>query len=166
MNIKVLSLLLLLVALPGCSLFGGTKREPLPPVKIITEVVQAEIFHPPVPSPAQIEDVTWFVVTAENLDEKIAELQSKQGEEWVLFGFTPQAYENMAYNIQEMRRYNRQLQELILYYMEATRPRGTEEWLQENENRASKLEDAMQPDPEEPGVTIEGIASGILDIVT
>ena len=165
MTTKILALFLVLL-LPACSLFGGNSREPLPPVKVITEVVQAELFHPPVPPPAQIEDVEWFVVTAENLEEKIAELQNKQGDEWVLFGFTPQAYENMAYNIQELRRYNRQLQELILYYMEATRPRGTEEWLQENGDRADRLEEAAQPDPEKPGVTIESVASGLLDIIT
>lgn len=48
---------------------------------------------------------------------------------------TPQSYENMAYNLQEIRRYVRQQKEIILYYREATTgDDGTdaEDWIEKN----------------------------------
>jgi len=41
----------------------------------------------------------------------------------------------MAYNLQEIRRYMRQQTEIIKYYREATKPKGPEGWLDENEQR-------------------------------
>ena len=34
---------------------------------------------------------------------------------------TPQDYENMAFNLQELRRYIRQQKEIIIYYRDATK---------------------------------------------
>jgi len=53
-----------------------------------------------------------------------------------VFALTPDGYEKMAENFQEVRRYVRQQKELILYYREATtESEGTtaEEWLENNE---------------------------------
>jgi hypothetical protein len=53
-----------------------------------------------------------------------------------VFALTPDGYEKMAENFQEVRRYVRQQKELILYYREATtETEGTtaEDWLQNNE---------------------------------
>ena len=36
-----------------------------------------------------------------------------------IFGMTPQDYENMAFNLQELRRYIRQQKEIIIYYRDA-----------------------------------------------
>lgn len=55
---------------------------------------------------------------------------------YVLFGLTPQDYENMAYNLQELRRYVRQQKEIILYYRQATQgdaDTDSEDWLERNE---------------------------------
>ena len=47
---------------------------------------------------------------------------------------TPPDYENMAYNLQELRRYIRQQKEIILYYRKATEVADeAEEWLEKNE---------------------------------
>ena len=43
---------------------------------------------------------------------------------FVIFGMTPQDYENMAYNLQELRRYIRQQKEIIIYYRDATKVEG------------------------------------------
>ena len=40
---------------------------------------------------------------------------------FVIFGMTPQDYENMAFNLQELRRYIRQQKEIIIYYRDATK---------------------------------------------
>lgn len=126
-----------LVFLQGCSLLRSSAPEPLPlpPVKVITETVQLEIYQPPLPPEIQLDDVQWFVLTEANLEEKIAEVERFTGSDFVVFGLTPQSYENMAYNLQEIRRYIRQQTEIIKYYREATKPKGPEGWLQENTQR-------------------------------
>ncbi len=133
--------LTILFLLPGCSnlLSFGVPRAPqplpLPPVKVITETVQLEIYQPPLPPEIRLDDVQWFVLTESNMEDKVAEIKRFTGSEFVVFGMTPQSYENMAYNLQEIRRYIRQQTEIIKYYREATKPRGTDGWLEENEAR-------------------------------
>ena len=142
-----LFVLTLLIMLPGCSsfsLFGRSQPPeplPLPPVKIITETVQLEIYQPPLPPEIQLDDVQWFVLTESNMTDKIAEVKRFTGSEFVVFGLTPQSYENMAYNLQEIRRYIRQQTEIIKYYREATKVKGSEGWLEtNNEQQSNQLE--------------------------
>jgi hypothetical protein len=135
---KLFALIMLIVILPGCSsfsLFGRSQPPeplPLPPVKIITETVQLEIYQPPLPPEISLDDVQWFVLTENNMQDKVAEVKRFTGAEFVVFSMTPQSYENMAYNLQEIRRYIRQQTEIIKYYREATKPKGPEGWLEEN----------------------------------
>ena len=68
-------------------------------------------------------------MTEKNLEEQIAKISKMQGGTFVIFGLTPQDYENMAFNLQELRRYIRQQKEIIIYYRQATQ----EEWLDKNE---------------------------------
>lgn len=78
----------------------------------------------------------FFVVTEKNFEEQVQKLQKLQDGTYVLFGLTPQAYENMAYNLQEIRRYVRQQKEIILYYRKATQEdvdTDAEDWLERNE---------------------------------
>jgi hypothetical protein len=105
-------------------------------VQIITREVPQRIYQPPAPNSVQLEDVSWFVITEENFDEQIARLQNLQGAGWVIFAITPQDYENLAYNFQEMRRYIRQQGEVIIYYREATDPGDAAEWQEENQPTA------------------------------
>ena len=130
-------LLLLVVFLQSCSFLRHTDNEPLPlpPVKVITETVQLEIYQPPLPPEIQLDDVKWFVVTKENLEDKIQEVENYTGTDFVLFGMTPQSYENMAYNLQEMRRFIKQQTEIIKYYRDATKPKGPIGWLEENQQK-------------------------------
>jgi hypothetical protein len=121
------------LTLTGCTWIKPASTSP-PQVSIITETVQVEIYQPPLPPPIQLDDVKWFVITEQNLEEKIAEVKRHTGSEFVLFGMTPQSYENMAYNFQENRRYTLQLLEIIKYYREATKLRGSEGWLEQNKN--------------------------------
>lgn len=149
-------LIALLFLLQGCSLLRPSTPEPLPlpPVKVITETVQLEIYQPPLPPEIQLDDVQWFVLTESNLQEKVREVKSFTGADFVVFGMTPQSYENMAYNFQEMRRYIRQQTEIIKYYREATKPKGPEGWLEENQERQNNQLETEQSNNEttEPAV--------------
>ena len=149
-------LIALLFLLQGCSLLRPSPPEPLPlpPVKVITETVQLEIYQPPLPPEIQLDDVQWFVLTESNLQDKISEVKSFTGADFVVFGMTPQSYENMAYNFQEMRRYIRQQTEIIKYYREATKPKGPEGWLEENQEQQNNQLEIEQSNNEttEPAV--------------
>jgi len=139
-----------LLLLQSCSLLKPAVPEPLPlpPVKVITETVQLEIYQPPLPPEIQLDDVQWFVVTKENLEDKIAEVENYTGTDFVVFGMTPQSYENMAYNLQEIRRYIRQQTEIIKYYREATKPKGPAGWLEENQEQQNTQLEIEQSDNE------------------
>ena len=149
-------LIALLFLLQGCSLLRPSTPEPLPlpPVKVITETVQLEIYQPPLPPEIQLDDVQWFVLTESNLQDKISEVKSFTGADFVVFGMTPQSYENMAYNFQEMRRYIRQQTEIIKYYREATKPKGPSGWLEENQEQQNTQLEIEQSNNEttEPAV--------------
>lgn len=110
--------------LSGCSVFQRGPAEPNVVVKTVP--IPIEIYHPPAPSPLQLENITWYVITSENYEEKIRELEQLQGGEAVVFAMTPQAYENMSYNIQELRRFIRQQNKILQYYRNVTEYRKQE----------------------------------------
>jgi len=137
---RILSLLLLLFV-TGCStLQPAPLVQPEPIIKTVTEFKTLEIYQPPLPEAINLEDVQFFVITTKNLEEQIAKLEQMQSGDFVLFGLTPQDYENMAYNLQELRRYVRQQKEIILYYRQATQGEentDSEDWLDRNQEVVS-----------------------------
>ena len=135
---------LFILTLTGCSSIPGFKNEPLvapePIIKTVTEYKTLEIYQPPLPEEINLEDVEFFVITEKNVEEQIAKLEKMQGGVFVLFGLTPQDYENMAYNLQEIRRYVRQQKEIILYYRQATQGDANtdaSDWIERNEEVVS-----------------------------
>jgi hypothetical protein len=206
-----------LAALAGCS--SAPVYQPLPPVKVITETVQLEIYQPPLPQEIKMQDVDWFVLTNSpckpatgtdrklgyhtteqfqyqevvkedgttsrqvvrdadgnrvelpqltdgngviqvcgNLEQKIAEIEKQLGGDFVIMAITPKGYENMAYNLQEIKRYLNQQKEIVMYYREATggnKNDEPEEWLEKNsQHQAEQIQDAQtsnqQPVATEP----------------
>lgn len=108
-------------SLMGCSVFN--KKDPVPvtpEVKVVTREVPIQIMQPQLPREIQLLDVEWFVLTRDNMDGKLLEVEKYQGGDFVVFALTPQGYENMARNLQEIRRYFLQQKEIILYYRKAT----------------------------------------------
>lgn len=139
------------LALSGCAsfgLFGGSKRpEPLPPVKVITETVKAEIYQPPLPQEIAMTDVQFIVITKDNLNEKVAEVERLLGGDFVVVAMTPKGYENMAGNLQELRRYIRQQKEIILYYREVTKAgddADREDWIERNKEKQTPTQTGNQ----------------------
>ncbi len=121
---KILVLIGLNVLLAGCQLFARPQPYvPPEPVKVITVEIQPEIYQPPLPQSVKLEDIRWVVITNDNLQEKIAELEKITGNDFVVFAITPHDYENLAYNLQEIRRYIRQLNEVVVYYRSVTKPK-------------------------------------------
>ena len=119
---RILTSSLIIVLLSGCSFM---KSDPLPTpepvIKTVTEYKTLEIYQPQLPRKIDLQDVEFFVVTEKNLEEQIARISKMQDSTFVIFGMTPQDYENMAFNLQELRRYIRQQKEIIIYYRDATK---------------------------------------------
>lgn len=122
----------------GCSLLPTVDFTPPPPVKVITEEVKIDIYQPPLPNEIGLENVEWFVITKNNWDESVAKVENLLGGDFVVMALTPKGYENMAYNLQEIRRYIRQQKEIILYYRKATEAADeSDEWLEKNDELQS-----------------------------
>ena len=100
---------------------------PITEVEIITKPIEIEIAQPERPREVKLERPRWFVVNSSNLEEFLAEIKRIQSDEPVFFAFTPQDYEKMSYNLQELRRYVLQQNEIIVYYEKMTAPKTTEE---------------------------------------
>ncbi len=212
-DISIITILFL--GLSACSSMGGG-YQPLPPVKVITETVQLEIYQPPLPQEIAMQDVQWSVLTNKpckpatgenrnpkyyttekyqseeytkedgttsrravrdeagqrilreelkdengnviqvcgNMEQKIAEVEKRLGGDFVLMGMTPKGYENMAANLQDIKRYINQQKEIILYYREATGAESNndkEDWTEKNnQNQADQVEKAKQDNTPAP----------------
>jgi acid phosphatase class B len=59
-TLQTASILALAFIMTSCA---STGFQPLPPVKVITETVEVEIYSPPLPSAIQLNDVDWKVIT-------------------------------------------------------------------------------------------------------
>jgi hypothetical protein len=189
--------------------------QPLPPVKVITETVEVEIYQPPLPPQITLSDIDWKVITntpckpatgttkvigssktyntterfayedytkedgtsarrvqrdAEgnrielpqlldtdgkgievcgNLEQKIAEVENMLDGGFVVLAITPVGYEKMAANLQDIKRYINQQKEIIFYYREATKPKGKDGWLEENEERQDNQVEAEEANNEQ-----------------
>ena len=103
--VKHLTIWSLLLLISGCS------------TKVVkqTEYVQQVIEQKGRPRNVQMNDVNWYVVTPENLEEFLEDFKQKTGDV-VFFAISVPHYENLSLNLSELRRYIEQQQSIILYY--------------------------------------------------
>ena len=93
-------------------------RTPESEVVLQTEYQKQNIPVQERPKAVEFPPVDWFVITEENLDAKLEEINTKTGNV-VLFTITPKGYENLAIGIADLRRYVKDQQAIIAYYEEA-----------------------------------------------
>lgn len=105
-------------------LAGCLGRTVEPEVVVTTEYQEQNIPIQARPKAVNFPPVDWFVITEQNLDEKLAEINTKTGNT-VLFVVTPKGYENLALGIAELRRYVKDQQAIIGYYESALTPEPT-----------------------------------------
>ncbi len=111
---KIAAISVLSLAISGCALFGP--RE----VEVVTKPIEREIVQPTLPRALDLKEPYWYVVSEENLEEFLAEVTKQSGEQQVFVAMTIADYELMAYNMQEIKRYVRELGEVIVYYRTVT----------------------------------------------
>ena len=89
------------------------------PRQEVLEISTRPIDRPTLELPAVDEirtrKVEWIVITADNFEEKIAELAAA-GEAIVVFGVTSTGYENLSLNLSDIRALVEQQQQIIIAY--------------------------------------------------
>jgi hypothetical protein len=71
------------------------------------------------PRGIDLKEPHWYVVSEKNLDEFLARLKKEEGHV-VFFAMSVPDYELMAYNMQEIKRYVGEMQQVIVYYRKVT----------------------------------------------
>lgn len=128
---KTLGVFCLSLMMLGCA----SQKPAEPTVKVVTEMVETAIYQPPDPEPLRLENVQFRVITRKNLESSISEIEHRTGQSFVIYAITPRDYENIAYNMQEMRRLIKQLQEINNYYKTTTKT--SESWIEKNDQKIS-----------------------------
>jgi len=72
------------------------------------------------PREIDLKEPYWYVVSNKNIDEFMKLMEKSNGGQIVFFAMSVDDYEVMAYNMQELRRYIRELKEVVVYYRTVT----------------------------------------------
>ncbi len=105
----------------SCSLLGLGKKQ----VEVITKPLERVIAQPVMPREIDLKEPHWYVVSDVNIDEFLERIEKEVGQV-VFFAMSVPDYELMAYNMQELRRYIRELKEVVVYYEKVTDPKDEE----------------------------------------
>ena len=97
----------ILLLIPGCSIL---RPEP----QIITKVVSPTINHPEFPRPVALENPYFYVVSPANFEEFQERISVEN--DGVFIALTPGDYEILSANLQELRRYILETQQVVFYY--------------------------------------------------
>ena len=105
--------LTVLIMACSCSLIPSKK------VEIVTKPIERNIVQPILPRAVDLKDPYWYVVSDKNLDEFLQRVEKEEGSV-VFFAMSVPDYELMAYNMQELKRYIKELKEVVVYYRTVT----------------------------------------------
>jgi len=92
---RILTVIILGLLLAGCSI--GEKR-----IKLFTVEEPRTKLNLQNPTPLQMEEIRWIIITSQNADEVFKKLEA-QGIDPVLFGLTDKQYELLSKNFAQIR---------------------------------------------------------------
>ena len=120
------------VALSGCSTLGNLFSSPpevpqVAPVEIVTITAPAPMYHPTLPEGVNPAEIEWVVLNPSVMREYIENYDAGDAPAVAYYGVTSQAYENLANNLADIRRYIRQSLNIIKYYRDNDPTREIEE---------------------------------------
>ena len=92
---------------------------PTKTLEVSAKPIERQIIQPVLPREIDLKEPYWYVVSEKNLDEFLARVDKEQGTV-VFFAMSVPDYELMAYNMQELKRYIRELKEVVVYYRVVT----------------------------------------------
>jgi hypothetical protein len=110
-HLTISSLLLATLLLTGCSIFS----KPEEVVVVRTVVEKPQIPLQPKSRPVELNDVKFYVVTRNNLEEFLQEFDEVNGDT-VFVAMSVPHYESLSLNLAEIRRYLKQQDSIVVYY--------------------------------------------------
>jgi len=119
--LKVLSLLLLCLAISSCSSWPKLKQ-----IEIKTVQVERVIPTQNRPRPLNMNDIKFYVVTSENFEEFKKRYEKDNGT-FLFYALSVRDYETLAINMAEIKRYIEQQKQIIIYYEKAVAPKPKKE---------------------------------------
>ena len=108
--------LLILLLVSSCSNFRAEKE-----VVTVEKIIKPTIALATKPKPVIMKNADEKVITENNLDEVIQKVKALQGGQFVVYGLDLKSFENLAINMEQIKRYIEQQNEVILYYEKAVR---------------------------------------------
>jgi len=112
-----IALFLALLLVSGCSMFGPNRSIPeVTPVEVVTVVKKAPTYHPPLPNSINTVPVEWTVLNAELMQEYLNDYEEGNAPTNVWYSLTSKGYENLSFNMAEVKRYLRQVLNIVEYY--------------------------------------------------
>ena len=112
--LRHLLILTLLISTTACSTLQRVQKLEV----FSTPVERAPIPMQPPPAPVKLRSVEWYVVTEDTYDDFKEKLVNRQGLP-VWYSITVNDYENLSINLEELRRYIIEQQQLLKYYEKA-----------------------------------------------
>ncbi len=88
-------------------------------LEVSAKPVERQIIQPVLPREIDLKEPYWYVVSEQNIEEFLADIEKREGQVVFLAMSVPD-YELMAYNMQELKRYIRELKEVVVYYRKVT----------------------------------------------
>jgi hypothetical protein len=113
-----LALLVLLLLVSGCSVFGGKNIPTVNPIEVVTIEKKAPVYHPPLPNAIEGYPVHWTVLNPQLMEEYLTDLEEGNAPTNVWYSLTTKGYENLSSNMAEIKRYLRQTLSILKYYRE------------------------------------------------
>ena len=120
------------IFLSGCSTLGNLFSSPpavpeVSQVEIVTITEPAPMFHPTLPEAVNPAEIEWIVLNPSVMREYIENYDAQRAPAVAYYSLTNQAYENLANNLADIRRYIRQSLNIIKYYRDNDPTRDQEE---------------------------------------
>ena len=119
--LKVLSLLLLCLAISSCSSWPKLKQ-----IEIKTVQVERVIPTQNRPRPLNMNNIKFYVVTSENFEDFKKRYEKDNGI-FLFYALSVRDYETLAINMAEIKRYIEQQKQIIIYYEKAVAPKPKKE---------------------------------------
>ena len=113
MKKSVLYLAPLVILLSSCS------WKPEKEIVTVEKIVKPTIALALKPSPIVMKNADVIVVTEKNFQEVVDKVKLKQNGQFVVYALDLKSFENLAINMEQIKRYIEQQNEVILYYEKA-----------------------------------------------
>lgn len=92
-------------------------------VDVVSKPIERTIAQPILPRGLDLKEPYWYVVSEKNIEEFLQRVEKEEGAV-VFFAMSVPDYELMAYNMQELKRYIKELKEVVVYYRTVTTKPG------------------------------------------